>query len=82
MKSRPSGEKRRKEMLRQERQREKAEKRKSRKEERQERAVSGPEGETGADFDVDSASGAGSPLPSAVTKVPDADATSADAADR
>jgi hypothetical protein len=59
VKTRPSGEKRRKEMLRQERNREKAEKRKQRKEDK----LKGPE--PGADADVEPGelpSGGGPPL--------------------
>jgi hypothetical protein len=54
VKARPSGEKRRKEMQRQERNREKAERRKVRKEERLQRAASGAEGATTVAPDVDS----------------------------
>jgi hypothetical protein len=56
VKARPSGEKRRKEMQRQERNREKAERRKVRKEERLQRAASGAEGATTVAPDVDSGS--------------------------
>jgi len=64
VKSRPSGEKRRKEMQRQERNREKEERRKLRKEEKLHRPADGEEGATDVAPDADSASGVRDSLPS------------------